>query len=422
MGIKHLNRYLRTHCAGALRSAHLSELADKTLAVDASIYLYRFEADGALMENMYSMLSLFHYYRIPAVFVFDGKAPEEKQKLVQQRHQNRAFAQQQYLQLKDQAGGTQPSSAEECRELNYWKKQMVQVDRRKVSRVKELVLAFGASYIDAEREADGVCARLVASGRAWACLSEDMDMFVYGCARVVRYFSILKHSAIVYHLDDILAALDMPHSDFRDICILSGTDYERRAASPPPDASASAPDASVPAPDASASAPDASASPPDASASAPDASASAPDASASPPDASASPPDASASAPDASASAPDATEPPLGELPLSLAPVYPYASAYSAQHSQESAAITQWFERYKHFRTAAARGETAESFTEWLCDTAKDAVQMDSLRHIRAMFDQPAEEFAVVASEFGTPESSKRRVREVMEEEGFMFA
>ena len=39
-------------------------------------------------------------------------------------------------------------------------------------------------YYTAINEADELCASMVINGFAWACLSEDMDMFVYGCTRV----------------------------------------------------------------------------------------------------------------------------------------------------------------------------------------------------------------------------------------------
>jgi 5'-3' exonuclease len=59
----------------------------------------------------------------------------------------------------------------------------------------------------------------------WACLSEDMDMFVYGCPRVIRYFSLLNHTAVLYDMKEILEKLNLNQKELREICILSGTDY-----------------------------------------------------------------------------------------------------------------------------------------------------------------------------------------------------
>ena len=61
--------------------------------------------------------------------------------------------------------------------------------------------------------------------KAWACLSEDTDLFVYGCSRVLRYFSLINHTVVLYHMKGILKELNMTQEEFKDVCILSGTDY-----------------------------------------------------------------------------------------------------------------------------------------------------------------------------------------------------
>ena len=50
-------------------------------------------------------------------------------------------------------------------------------------------------------------------------------MFVYGCPRVIRYISLLNHTAVIYDVKGILNNLGISQNDLRDICVLSGTDY-----------------------------------------------------------------------------------------------------------------------------------------------------------------------------------------------------
>ena len=69
--------------------------------------------------------------------------------------------------------------------------------------------AFGVTYIEAKGEADQLCAKLVIKRYAYACLSEDMDLFVYGCPRVIRYLSLINETVIIYYLDNILNDLDL---------------------------------------------------------------------------------------------------------------------------------------------------------------------------------------------------------------------
>jgi hypothetical protein len=52
-----------------------------------------------------------------------------------------------------------------------------------------------------------------------------MDMFVYGCPRVIRYLSLLNHTAVIYDMKGILENLGITQKELREICVLSGTDY-----------------------------------------------------------------------------------------------------------------------------------------------------------------------------------------------------
>lgn len=218
MGIKKLNYYVKTHCAQSISVVHLSKLAGKRIAVDASIYLYKFESDDTLIENMFNMILLLKHYHVIPVFVFDGKPPPEKKDLLDERKMKRQAAQLEYNRLVQE----NPSDLSSIYQL---KKQCVFIDKPKVDKVKSLITACGITFIDAVGEADKLCAALVAQNDVWACLSEDMDLFVYGCKRVLRYFSLLKHNVIYYNTKSILLQLGVTLQEFREICVLSGTDY-----------------------------------------------------------------------------------------------------------------------------------------------------------------------------------------------------
>jgi 5'-3' exonuclease len=237
MGIKFLNKILRDNCDQSIWQIGIGELAGKKIAVDISIYLYKYESNDALLESIYLMLAIFREYNIIPIFVFDGKPPVEKKDLLQKRRQDKAAAKNEYNKLKYQldqiSNDLDESSDYEKNEIiatmDQLKKQFVYITHEKIEKVKDLIRAYGATYYDAPGEADEFCALLVIKKKVWACLSEDMDLFVYGCNRVLRYLSLVNQSFVLYHTKGILSSLNMTQKEFREICVLSGTDYNINA-------------------------------------------------------------------------------------------------------------------------------------------------------------------------------------------------
>jgi len=109
--------------------------------------------------------------------------------------------------------------------MDILKKKFIHISREQIQTVKNLIKYYGMTYFDAPGEADKLCAILNIKGKVWGCMSEDMDMFVYGCKNVLRYFSLLNHTVVLYDTKNILKTLDITLKELKEICILSGTDY-----------------------------------------------------------------------------------------------------------------------------------------------------------------------------------------------------
>ena len=229
MGIRNLNKFLRANCTDSIKCSSMSELSGKKIAIDISIYLYKFASDDTLIENIYLMLSIFRHYKVIPVFIFDGKPPDEKKELLEKRRKDKNQAKNEYNELKQQLEtGTNLDNEEKLEistAMDLLKKKFVYIKKEQIDKVKNLMRAFGVTYFDAPGEADELCALLAIKKKVWACMSEDMDLFVYGCPRVLRYFSLLKHNVVVYHTKKILEELGITEKEFRQICVLSGTDY-----------------------------------------------------------------------------------------------------------------------------------------------------------------------------------------------------
>ena len=228
MGIQYLNSHLKQSTQkGSLVKIRLKELSGKVIVIDTSIYLYRFLGEGLLLENMYIMISLFRYYNIIPIFIFDGKPPPEKTQIIVKRMEDKAVAEKYHNDIKEILESVKnPKKYKELYEnMVALKKKFIRLKRTDIVSVQKLMDAFGVTYFEAEGEADQLCAKLVIKRHAYACLSEDMDLFVYGCPRVIRYLSLMNETVIIYYLDNILSDLDLTLNEFKEICVLSGTDY-----------------------------------------------------------------------------------------------------------------------------------------------------------------------------------------------------
>ncbi len=227
MGIKYLNRYIQTECKTSIKQIHLSELSNKKIVIDTSIYLYRYVADNTLLENFYLMISMFRNYNIIPLFVFDGRPPKEKFELLRKRKQDKIEAENKYYELKSTLDDVEDDTDKNLilTKLETLKKDFVKITHKDIENVKMLLQAYGMSYVEAPGEADKLCAKMVCKNKAYACLSEDMDLFVYGCTRVLRYLSLLKRNVVMYDMRGILPELQLSMDEFKSICVVSGTDY-----------------------------------------------------------------------------------------------------------------------------------------------------------------------------------------------------
>ena len=261
MGIRMLNKFLQDKCKSSISRIHLSELYGKKVAVDISIYLYKFLSDNVLLENLYLMISIFREHNIIPIFVFDGKPPVEKNDTIAFRKKTKLNARDEYYRLKqilddiesdapvvsdtgvvsdsdsnsnsntivefdEETTISIPSKSADIRlMMDKLKKKFVILKSHHIQNAKTLLQAYGMTYIESPGEADMLCAKLVSKNIVYACLSEDTDMFVYGCSRVLRYLSLTSSTAILYDFQEIIKTLEMTTYEFRQLCIMYGCDY-----------------------------------------------------------------------------------------------------------------------------------------------------------------------------------------------------
>tara|TARA_B100001121_G_scaffold20440_1_gene16046 strand:- start:9858 stop:10811 length:954 start_codon:yes stop_codon:yes gene_type:complete len=228
MGIRYLNQYMNSNCKKGIQRININLLANKKIAIDASIYMYNFKVKGDLIEYMYKMIFIFRAYNIIPVFIFDGKPPPEKKMLLNERKAKKQEALDSINILTENLKNLNENSKEYNmiqNQINNLKKRTIHINYQDICSVKKLLKLSGITYYDSDGEADALCAKLVIKNIVWGCMSDDMDLFIYGCPRVIRHFNLFTNTALLYNTREILKELNVPMIEFKEICVVSGTDY-----------------------------------------------------------------------------------------------------------------------------------------------------------------------------------------------------
>lgn len=227
MGIKNLLKFLSNY-DGILKEINDDDFNKQKVAIDISIILYKviiaIRNTGADLTNkkgdvVSHILGLFNKTiyllkkNIIPIYVFDGKAPDLKSKVIQERKE-----------IKKKAWEKLESLTNEKEKIKYFKRT-VSISWKQLEECKELLTLMGIPYVEAPEEADSQCAWLVKNGYASGVLTEDMDILTFGSKRIYRNLGSYKKQTLEINLEDILNKIELNYDQFIELCILFGCDY-----------------------------------------------------------------------------------------------------------------------------------------------------------------------------------------------------
>ena len=223
MGIKGLSTYLKHNVTRSAREVALSDLSGLRVAVDASIYMYRGKGQEELVGSIYAMASTLRFHGVELTFVFDGVPPDEKKRTLAGRRARKGAAREELARIESDVSAARPPAI--AARISRLRRDCATVTDDDVKSVKSLLTQMGVKHVDATGEAELLCAQLERAGAVDACMSDDTDVFAYGCERVIRYVSVMGRSAVLYETRGVIAEMGVNPSDFRDVCAAAGTDY-----------------------------------------------------------------------------------------------------------------------------------------------------------------------------------------------------
>ena len=227
MGIKNLLKFL-SEFPDILKPTQAGDYKLKKIAIDISILMYQvviaIRNSGSDLTNdkgeitshilgLFNKTLSFLDKGIVPVYVFDGKPPQLKQKILDTRKQVRKRA----LEKLEEA-------QTETDKIKYLKRSVI-ITRDQIDQCRELLDLMGIPYIDATEEADSELSNLCKNNLVYAVLTEDMDILTFGSPRIIRNLTTSKKEPIEIDLETVLNKLDLTYEQFIEMCILFGCDY-----------------------------------------------------------------------------------------------------------------------------------------------------------------------------------------------------
>ena len=243
MGINGLKPLILKYAPNAIRCSGftLKDLNGQLVAIDASIYIYKYlfsEVFGPGVSDMERIVismcddALFFMMKgITPVYIFDGKPPETKVYTLNKRENCREKYTQEISQLSDDNASilagpdTQRQIEKNTERIMSLQKRSKRVTPEIRDTIKRVFDLLGVPNIKANGEAEVLCAYLNKTGAVAACISNDTDLIALGAPLLILPFSRTKPVVTSYKYSDILAGMGLTSAQFRDVCILCGCDY-----------------------------------------------------------------------------------------------------------------------------------------------------------------------------------------------------
>jgi 5'-3' exonuclease len=259
MGIKNLHRFLKKHTELIYNEVKLSDYSNKTIAIDINVYLYRYKSihKDKWLNVFLTLVLLLCKYNIQCIFIYDTKAPIEKNAKKEERKRRKKNAEIRIRDIKndikeyDDTGVITPLLSEIStkrgghlknllrrdvqnpildresiyEELNCLTNQIVNISRAEIAMSKKVLELLGIPFYDSVTEAETLCAYLCCHGKVDAVLSDDTDVLVYGTPVFATKLNLKNETFIELRYSDIISNLNLQQNQFTDLCIMCGTDY-----------------------------------------------------------------------------------------------------------------------------------------------------------------------------------------------------
>lgn len=248
MGVKNIKKFIEESGYSFKNKINLSSL-NKTsndygdninkIAIDISQLIHRFHSKDYLI-SIIKIFNKFKYNNISPIFVFDGKPPSAKKRVLNKRKSDKNKSIEKIKNFELILDTIEKTKETLCKkeyeqkkvtienEIKKFKKRTFSIKKEHIINIKELFDLLQIPYIHLNYEADLICALLVKNKIVDACLSDDMDLLAFGCNIILRDYDLYKNTVSVISLDSICKKMEISQENLTYLMIFSGCDYSYR--------------------------------------------------------------------------------------------------------------------------------------------------------------------------------------------------
>jgi len=176
------------------------------------------------------MINKLSKFSITPLFIFDGCPPKEKRSTLKSRKNIKQKYKTRIIQLETTLKFESNINKKNLilKKISSFKKKLVYINDDIIQTSKTLLDYMGIGYLQADGEAEHLCAKLSKLNIVDGVISDDTDTMACGANIILRQFTNRNDTVIYYRMDEILYNLNINLNSFVDMCILLGTDYNSK--------------------------------------------------------------------------------------------------------------------------------------------------------------------------------------------------
>lgn len=249
MGIKRLTNFIFNTLTKCVEHVEYSAYKNKRIAIDGNIYFYKIynainsklthgrdlsvypitkeEIQASLWREIPTFFSIFFENQIFPIFFMDGEDQATNHSTFKRRTK-KILAKEKYDKLITTSEKRLLTKIE-LAELRKMYKNKFTMSKQTFTMFHSVMKALVIPIYKSKVEGEKVCTSLCIENFVDTVLTEDSDVLPYGCPEIIRFGN---KGFIRFRLRCILGELGLSMSEFIDMCIITGCDYNTIETSP----------------------------------------------------------------------------------------------------------------------------------------------------------------------------------------------